>query len=393
MRAIVPVLLMVTAALAVVIMISMDSGQGHGGAQASGSTVVGIDADPFSAPANTATSVGSIEGCVSVTSGQKFSIDVFVDAVPADRDLAGFNYFLIYDSSVLKVTGKNHDMLLKSQPGSNALDLSEAAPDSDGALLVVVADVAPAAAEPGGSRGVLGRYELEAIGSGVAELALDSALLGDNSAQEIPIDSVLSAVVAVDEPCPTASPTPTVSPTATASPTATPTPPTGAAGLVSGWNHICYAGASQSTQDAFSEVGSDVLAVYRLRPDQGYDKWFPSRPDLSTLLALEPYQSLFVLMANSRSWMQDAAASPPASASLVLGWNNACYAGQTKGVEAATADIGGQFAAIYYLRPEQAWSRFLPGRPDLSNLAELRPFTSVLILVTATDGVEWLFDP
>jgi hypothetical protein len=162
---------------------------------------------------------------------------------------------------------------------------------------------------------------------------------------------------------------------------------------VSGWNYVCYTGASRPIQDAFAEVRVDLLAVYRLRPDQGYDKWFAGRPELSTLLTLEPYQSLFVLMANSRSWVQDAAASPPASSNLVLGWNSVCHTGQTKAVETATTPIAGQFGAIYSLGPGQVWSRFLPGRPELSTLTELRRFASVLILVTAAEGVEWLFGP
>ena len=87
-----------------------------------GTTVVGVDADPSG---NTATSLGTIERCVDVSVGQAFDIDVFVDAIPEDRDLAGFNYLLNYDPSKLQVNGCNHDMLLASQPGSYVVDLSD----------------------------------------------------------------------------------------------------------------------------------------------------------------------------------------------------------------------------------------------------------------------------
>jgi hypothetical protein len=105
------------------------------------------------------------------------------------------------------------------------------------------------------------------------------------------------------------------------------------------------------------------------------------------------YESLLLLMSSSRSWSQNAAASPPASRDLVPGWNSVCYLGQTKEVEAATASIAGKFSVIYVLAPDQSWKRFVPGRPQISNLASLQQLSSVLTLVTQAEGAQWVFDP
>jgi hypothetical protein len=207
-------------------------------------TVVGVDVDPSG---NTATSLSTIDRCIEVSSGQTVDIDVFVDAIPEDRDLDGFNYLLHYDTSKLQVNACNHEMLLASEPGSYVKVLGDepcdtgSPPDTDGTLLVAVADL-DAAPEPGGSLGVLGRYQLEAVGSGITVLTISPAgggILADSSPSWIPVDEIhdgnwtpVHGIVAIDEPCPgpdwtptpTPSPTPTPTPTPGPSPTPTPTP-------------------------------------------------------------------------------------------------------------------------------------------------------------------------
>lgn len=168
-------------------------------------TVLGIDADPSSTPENTATSLGSIETCVSVTTGDSFDIDVFVDAVPTERDLAGFDYFLKYDNTKLQITAVNHNMLLASQPGSTLIEGGETVmPDTNGSLSVSVADVKFAAVEPGGSVGVLGRYGLQAVGSGLSTLRLEPAptYLTDSSPAGYMPGQVVEATIAIDQSCP-----------------------------------------------------------------------------------------------------------------------------------------------------------------------------------------------
>jgi len=172
--------------------------------------IVGIDVKPDGG--NTAITLGTIDRCVEVSVGETFDIDVFVDAIPEDRDLAGFNYLLNYDASKLQVNAGNHEMLLASEPGSYVLDLSEAVPkrcsppDTDGELFVVAVDMAHVS-EPGGSLGVLGRYQLEAVGSGTSVLTLTpmQGYVIDNLPAFIPVDEIhdgnwspMYGIIAVD---------------------------------------------------------------------------------------------------------------------------------------------------------------------------------------------------
>ena len=192
-------------------------------------------------------------------------------------------------------------------------------------------------------------------------------------------------------PAPTGSTTPTPAPTGTttatttATPTATPIPNTR-------WSYSCYLGLAQATEEALAPVNGSVLAAYRLS-EHGYDRWFPGRPELSTMTALAAYDALFLLMDKDATWAQKPQGQVPAGAELAPGWNSVCYAGLTMDTQEATDDIANQFAIAYSLASGQAWMRFIPGKPDASSLNELASFTPVLILVTDGDGAVWSFGP
>ena len=427
-------------------------GRGHNSTEASGGsgdppTIFGIDLDPSGnscVPPDEETStggyctLGTIDKCIQVEStdsgpaipGPLFDIDVFMDDVPGAehpngaKDLAGADFFMHYDKNYLQVNGWGgagngcRDWLLGTKLGSVAcLEAGQTVfPDVDGALGVSLADTGGAAgAELPGARGPLERYTVQVVQAGPKIVPITFAAGGLNNTYfassvmgRYGADHVSDAnyspqygLIAIDTPCApvtvtptsTATLTPTATLTATATATLTPTPAPTSVDLVTGWNHVCYVGPSQATQDALADIGDAVLAVYRLRPDQGYDKWFPGRPDISTMTSVGSYESLLLLMSSNRSWSQNAAASPPASRDLTQGWDSVCYLGQTKEVEAATASIAGKFSIIYALAPEQSWKRFVPARPEIGNLASLQRFSSVLILLTQAEGAQWVFDP
>jgi hypothetical protein len=190
-------------------------------------------------------------------------------------------------------------------------------------------------------------------------------------------------------PRPTPSPLPTPTSTATPTPTVAPTPPNPS--VV--WTYSCYLGASQPTEDALAGISGDLLAAYRLRPNQGYDRWFPNRPDVSTMTVINAYDALFILVDGNAAWPQEPSGESPTSVDLVFGWNSVCYTGQTKDAETATEGATGQFAIAYTLAPGQGWKRFVPGRPEVSSLTQLESFTPVFMLVTEGNGALWLFDP
>jgi hypothetical protein len=163
--------------------------------------------------------------------------------------------------------------------------------------------------------------------------------------------------------------------------------------LAQGWTHTCYVGIEQPVDVALADVLGDILAVYRLRADQGYDRWFAGRPELSTLTSLSPNDALLVLTSASATWVQELPGTPPTFVTLTQGWNSTCYAGQTKAVELATADIDGQFSVLYSLGANQSWRRYVPGRPDVSTIMVIDQNNALLILKNTPGNVAWTFQP
>jgi hypothetical protein len=425
-------------------------------------TTLAIDMDPKDGTGsfvNDDHTVGTIDPCIEVAAGGTVEFDVVVDAIPAgvgESDLAGYQFFMGFDSTNLTFTGQLkvpggsnptpdgiHMIMRASGSCSGVLgchDTGEGVPEppdsgsppSPGVHDVLVADgsgswVGNAANDPyGKAGGVLGRYTITVSGTapaGIYGIGLNSSFtyesnLSDSSAGKIwdlpgngadddsdgavDEDLMLDAtaghgLIAVDVSCsegppaPTGTPAPTASPTPSVSPPPTPGPQQ--TNLMLGWNNVCYLGATRPIEEALADIGEGVLAVYRLRAGQGYDRWLPGRPDASTIVTLDSYEPLFILMANSAPWTQQGQASPPMAVSLSEGWNNVCYTGETKDAVSATTAIEGKFAVLYALGPDQSWQRFVPTRPDVSNLSQLVRLGPVLILVTQPGGTQWMFDP
>jgi uncharacterized repeat protein (TIGR01451 family) len=162
--------------------------------------------------------------------------------------------------------------------------------------------------------------------------------------------------------------------------------------LLAGWNHHLYVGPSAPIEEALASIIDDVRAVYRLQPGRTFDRWFPGRPDLSTIKTVDSYEPLLILMAAPAMWSQEPALTPPTSIDLLPGWNSVCYPGESADVptamKGAVADIG----IVYALEADRTWERFVPERPELSNLDRLDHFDCVLVQVTADQGVKWVFD-
>ncbi|MGB6836734.1 MAG: hypothetical protein WBF66_03405, partial [Dehalococcoidia bacterium] len=93
-----------------------------------GTTTIGVDADPTQLPANTATSLGSIESCIPVATNDTFEIDIFITDVV---DLLSWEMYLQYDGSVINVTAVTVEMFQAANPGSDIFNASESTPDSD----------------------------------------------------------------------------------------------------------------------------------------------------------------------------------------------------------------------------------------------------------------------
>jgi hypothetical protein len=215
-------------------------------------TIIGVDADPRG---NSPTSLGTIESCVSVATGDTFEVDVFIMDV---TDLLAWEAYFVYDNTIVSVVDHDLQMFQAANDGSNVFDVSENLPDLDGQYRLSGADIGDPPAPDSGS-GVLASITLKAVGPGISPARLASVdVNGDgtidlgtflrdvagNPISDADGDGVFDgqsfdAEIAVDTACPpdavvlparpgsaTASPRPSASPTVSAQPTSTVASPT-----------------------------------------------------------------------------------------------------------------------------------------------------------------------
>jgi hypothetical protein len=133
-------------------------------------------------------------------------MDVFVDEVPADRGIAGFQFEMSFSPSLVTVTASDFGQLL-DQARRSDLFIPGDTTSSDGSYLAGVIDFGPEGIEPDGSSeigpGVLVRISLTGqSGVGVGNLTLLTPFMQGDDNQAIPIGTVLNAKVAVNTDCP-----------------------------------------------------------------------------------------------------------------------------------------------------------------------------------------------
>jgi len=226
---------------------------------------VGLDANPDSSPANTATSLGSIESCRSVSNGSTFTVDFWVKGI-LSPEIDSFQGDISYDKTRLKVTANNVSMLLGANPGSSVSNLTntttDALPDQDGKFTPAAYDwgTAPGHAETGA--GVLTKLTFEAVAAGTSALTLTNVLMGDptlpepNPIGDINSDGffdghIFSADIRIGSQCPTPAPT------ATPSPSPTPPPDSdgdGIADSVDNCRTVPNTGQQNADGDAFGDA-------------------------------------------------------------------------------------------------------------------------------------------
>jgi cell division septation protein DedD len=210
--------------------------RGHSVAQET--LTIGVDTDPAG---NTATSLGSITPCLSVSDGDTFEVDVFVAGV---TDLLAWETYLFYDPSNITLADRDVSMFQAANTGSSVFDASEGLPDIDGQYGIGAVDLAEPPAPDSGS-GVLARLTLKAVGTGVSPLSLSATdVNGDgrmdlgpwlrDSQADLILDSdgdgffdgpIVNAEIRVGGTCPDFTPVPLPSPTLLpSSPTSEPSP-------------------------------------------------------------------------------------------------------------------------------------------------------------------------
>jgi len=358
------------------------------GAPAS-SIVIAVDMMP---EGNSATSLGPIEACLSVSSGDTFDVDVIVTDV---QELAGFQVRLNFDPQVVQIEGRQADFFL-SEGGLEAGDTNF--PVTSGSWYYGYTNL------PGRSgSGVLVRITLKALASGSTKLSLplgslDTALV-DSSLSYVAIEGVMEGTIRVGSECTPEETTPTVVPvTPEPSPTPSPMPTPESKGqlqncpLPNRWSIGVWSGPDHvPTADALATCTGVVLeAAYWLDPEsQSWWRYFPRRPEISNLGALDDMQGVIAL--GSASMAASAAGLGPANGNafqlvncpqpgkwVISTWDgpNSTAIGQAVGTCPDTS-----VAAVYWLDPQtQGWLRYVAGRPDITSLTTIDAMQGILTL-------------
>jgi len=143
---------------------------------------MGLDADPTG---NTATSLGTIQGCRVVTQGDQFEVDVYVKNV---HDLLSWGAYLNYNGNVLILSAPGNNtqgnnsrfMFQQAQAVNNLYNGSDTLPDVDPPAFydINAADQAVIAGGGDSGSGVLLRLRFSAAMSGFTSLSIAPIPLG-----------------------------------------------------------------------------------------------------------------------------------------------------------------------------------------------------------------------
>jgi len=164
------------------------------------------------------------------------------------------------------------------------------------------------------------------------------------------------------------------------------------------WSIAVYSGAGESpADDALAQCGLSVDAAYRIDPDaQTWSRYIRGRPELTNLPSLQHLQGVVARGSPSEPVAAAAAPSAPAAPSAqeqseglmqdcpqpgkwaISVWNGPTA---TPPSDALATCAAVTVAAAYWIDPQsQAWKRYFDGRPDISNLADLRELQGLVTL-------------
>jgi hypothetical protein len=119
---------------------------------------------------NQATTVGTIENCISVKKDTQFQMDIVIQNV---SNLLAWEIYLDYDPSVVIVVDQNAKLFQQANAGSSVLDLSGKVPDDSGFHYLAAFDSSDPPTPDSGS-GVLVRVTLKAAGAGDSKIRFGS---------------------------------------------------------------------------------------------------------------------------------------------------------------------------------------------------------------------------
>src|SRR3990172_6234536 len=181
-----------------------------------------IDDNGDTTPDNGANTLGPIDACLEVTSGNSFQFDVVLDRIPLGQNLGGFNYEISpgLASSLpaeLVVTARdsftNGVNILTNQGKGVTLDLGTAPPAALNGFQLATTDLGTAESQPTTTRGVMTRFAVSTTGFSMGAYTISLAggsvtlELFTGAGSSYAPDNVIDAdegfgVISVDQLCP-----------------------------------------------------------------------------------------------------------------------------------------------------------------------------------------------
>ena len=153
---------------------------------------------------NTKSSLGDLQRCREVSVGSSLAVDVTVRDIPSSPDVArsgmmAFEFVLLYDPEVLRVTSVDTKLLIDNNPRSDLVDLTPEISQTPGRYTVAVADFGSGSNEAGS--GPIARVSFEVVGSGTSRLVLGDAKVAASADHVHQLADVEGGEIRVGESC------------------------------------------------------------------------------------------------------------------------------------------------------------------------------------------------
>jgi hypothetical protein len=75
--------------------------------------------------------------------------------------------------------------------------------------------------------------------------------------------------------------------------------------LIQNWSSVCYAGVDKAPEEAAASINNNLVIMYTLASDQSWRRYVPNREELTNIITLNQYTSVFTLMTNAGIWVFD----------------------------------------------------------------------------------------
>lgn len=162
-----------------------------------------------------------------------------------------------------------------------------------------------------------------------------------------------------------------------------------------GWHNAVWTGDTSSPQDVFACAEGKYAAAYRFTGGT-QQRYFPGRPDISTMTHLDQYDAFFIFITDPVTCDMPVAAAPGASRTLpwTAGWQDAGWTGPDGTTpQSAFACAGSSVGAAYKYLDDGGLQRYFPGRPDISSMTSLDQYDAFLVLVTVAVSCDMAIAP